>query len=399
VTVAPAQVALLQGPVRVERNRVAGMRYSLADELAPTGGCPPDDLPAAVIAHQLRGCGGGNLPVAVKWRSYLNAGGHGVLVANGAESEPPSAKDIALMMLRPHLVLDGIACVARVLAADPVLWLHSGAARRSIDAALRERRDAGLADPPLHIVSGPDRYLGGESSAIVSALSGRPALPAFHIVPAAHTGVHGRPTVVHNVETLARIALLARGAQGHGRLLTVAAGRVRTVVSAAGTLAEILANTGFARVPRAVLLGGYAGTWLPWDRAAGLDVLAPDVPLGAGVVLPLPPDACGLDVTARLAAYLAAGSARQCGPCLFGLRDVSAAIDAIARRRARPRQLNTLRRHLDEIVGRGACGHPEGAVQLVRSALDVFADELVQHVYHRRCTSPGTSNFYLDAVA
>ncbi len=45
---------------------------------------------------------------------------------------------------------------------------------------------------------------------MVNALDGGPAIPVFRRRPAAMAGVGGRPTVVQNVETLARVALLAR---------------------------------------------------------------------------------------------------------------------------------------------------------------------------------------------
>ena len=65
----------------------------------------------------LTGNGGGHFPVARKWRTVLRHGGGGIVVANGAESEPASAKDRALLTTVPHLVLDGLACAAEVLGA------------------------------------------------------------------------------------------------------------------------------------------------------------------------------------------------------------------------------------------------------------------------------------------
>jgi len=44
-----------------------------------------------------------------------------------------------------------------------------------------------------------------------------------------------------------------------------------------------------------------------------------DAGTGAGLIAALPADACGIAETARLVRYLAAESAGQCGPCLFGL--------------------------------------------------------------------------------
>ena len=98
---------------------------------------------------------------------------------------------------------------------------------------------------------------------------------------------------------------------------------------------------------------------------------------GAGLIAALPADACGLRETARVVRYLATESAGQCGPCLFGLDAIAGELERLAG--GRSADLGMLRRWLGQVDGRGACAHPSGAVRLVRSALQVFGDELEQH--------------------
>ena len=81
--------------------------------------------------------------------------------------------------------------------------------------------------------------------------------------------------------------------------------------------------------------------------------------------------------TARVVRYLAAESAGQCGPCLFGLAAIAAELDRIAE--GRTTDLGLLRRWLGQVDGRGGCAHPDGAVCLVRSALRVFGAELSEY--------------------
>ena len=387
---------------------------------------------------QLSGRGGAHFPAAVKWRAARAAGGGGTVVANGAEGEPASAKDVALLQHRPHLVLDGLACAAEATGAlRSVVWLHAGATgtHRALTRALAERRGAGLREPHVELVAGPDAYLSGESSAIVRALSGGPALPAFRRAPAATSGIGGRPTLVHNVETLARVALASRSALDGYRdttLITVVSGGRRTVleVDPATTVARALALAGGAPgggvvvgttpdggphrlgsgrlhavhdegfgvvplgpVPQAVLLGGYGGGWLRWSDAADLPLehralRAAGSGLGAGIVAPLPEDVCGLRQTALVVDYLARSGARQCGPCVFGLRDVADLMLELAGGRAGRGDLSRLHRFTGEIDGRGGCHHPDGVVRLVRTALAAFADDVEQHVRRGRCLHP-----------
>ncbi len=424
-----------------------------------TAGHAGDALLASLEAIGLSGRGGGHFPAVRKWRAVLGAGGGGTVVANGAEGEPASAKDAALLQHRPHLVLDGLACAAEAVGAErAVLWLHEGAVSsyRAIALALAERRAAGVSDPPVQLVTGPDGYLTGESSAIIRTLSGGPTLPAFRRVPAAVAGVGGRPTLVHNVETLARVAVAARsGAPAYrdSTLVTVLGDGRRTVleVQPTTTVAEAVAaahgraddagngalpsgiRAGLppaglsepdlphaerprpqgvqlsaiqpsaiqpsavqpsAVQPQAVLLGGYGGTWLPWEQAAGVPLehralRAAGAGLGAGIVAPLPADRCGLRQTALVVGYLAASGARQCGPCLFGLHDVADLMQALAAGEAGRSSLRRLLRFTGEIEGRGGCHHPDGVVGLVRSALAAFAEDVDRHVRRGRCLHPG----------
>ncbi len=359
-----------------------------------------EPLVESIAAVALSGRGGAHFPVAMKWRAVLAAGGGGTVVANAAEGEPASAKDGVLLRARPHLFLDGLATAAEVLGAtDVVIWLHGGSTdtQRVLSHALSERRAARLPELPMRIVRAPDSYLSGEGNAVVRALSGGPALPGFAVLPAATVGVHGRPTLVQNAETLTRIAVLSRtGAEDYASsaLLTVVGGGRRTVLErpTTSTVAAAVAAAGnlLSSEPQAVLLGGYGGAWLSWAEAADLPVDEPTLraagaSIGAGVVAPLPARACGLVETASVFAFLAASSARQCGPCLFGLRSISTVLTDLALGRARRQDVERIQRHAAEVSGRGACRHPDGAIRLMASALTTFAEDVSAHAAGHPC--------------
>jgi NADH:ubiquinone oxidoreductase subunit F (NADH-binding) len=106
--------------------------------------------------------------------------------------------------------------------------------------------------------------------------------------------------------------------------------------------------------------------------------------LGAGIVLGLPLGAYGLLETARVAAYLAAQSAGQCGPCLNGLPAIASAVRSLALGGTFVEA--DLDRWLGIVPGRGACHHPDGSVRFVLSALSVFALDVAQHRAGRPCT-------------
>jgi NADH:ubiquinone oxidoreductase subunit F (NADH-binding) len=94
-----------------------------------------------------------------------------------------------------------------------------------------------------------------------------------------------------------------------------------------------------------------------------------------------------LQRAADIAAYLAASSARQCGPCLFGLPAVAEVMATVAGGAAGRRDVARLDRYLAEISGRGACHHPDGAVAMVASALRAFSADVRSHLKRGECAA------------
>ena len=349
----------------------------------------------------LTGHGGGHFPVSRKWRTVLRNGGAGIVVANGAESEPASAKDRALLATVPHLVLDGLALATEVLGAeDAVIWMHqdSSEAARAVSSALSERRAHGFAEIVARKVLTPASYLSGESSAILQGLTGGPVLPTFAREPAAVSGYRGRPALVQNVETLARIGILARlaaRAYDPTALVTVTSRDSRTVLELDqdATIGDAVRLARWRGAPpQAVLVGGYGGSWLPWTVAADIplrgDALrSAGASLGAGVLIPLAQSECGINETARIAAFLADSGARQCGPCRFGLPALAEGLAALAASRGSRRGVKRLEEMTKLVDGRGGCHHPDGAARLISSALRTFADDAAGHARGQRCAA------------
>jgi NADH:ubiquinone oxidoreductase subunit F (NADH-binding) len=374
---------------------------SLAEHFGRLGPRPVGDLHLLTVLDDagLTGHGGGHVPVAAKWRRTLAGRGPLTVVANGAESEPWSAKDASLLRQRPHLVLDGLLLAAEALGARrAVMWLHGAdgadhnATLRAVADAVRERAvGAGLA---IELLVGPAHYLTGESSAVAQAVAGGPALPTAR----RPRGVLEPRTLVHNVETLARISLAARRFPATATvLLTVvgAAGRLVTEVARGSALLDAVRaagwTTGSGR-PQGALLGGYGGTWVSWEDLVRARVDQADPVgrlLGAGIVAPLPHGTCPVEATAEFAEYLAGMSAGQCGPCVFGLPAVAASVRRLADGRPGRAEIPRLAADLDAVAGRGACHHPDGVVGLVRSLRATFPDHVAAHERGQTCDAGG----------
>jgi NADH:ubiquinone oxidoreductase subunit F (NADH-binding) len=98
----------------------------------------------------------------------------------------------------------------------------------------------------------------------------------------------------------------------------------------------------------------------------------------------LPDTSCGLAETARVVRYLAGETAGQCGPCVFGLPTLGDAVADLAYQ-GEQRAARQIDRLIGLVAGRGACKHPDGATQLVLSAMTAFAADAAWHQQRGPC--------------
>jgi NADH:ubiquinone oxidoreductase subunit F (NADH-binding) len=361
-------------------------------------------------AAGLTGRGGAAFPVHRKLAAVARAGTKPIVIGNGAEGEPASDKDKSLLWISPHLVLDGLQLAAEAVGSTEVgLYVHRNPRlQERLRSAMAERAAAGADFAAVEIFDAPPRFLAGEESALASRVSGGPAMPRFKPPMVFERGVVGRPTLVHNVETLAHLALIARfgphwfrmagTADEPGSMLCTlhqADGRRDVVETELGTpLRSLLGLDGHVQ---AVLSGGYHGAWLPAADAARMTLSNAHLEpagafVGAGVLVGFPADRCGIAEAARVARYLALESAGQCGPCFNGLPRIAAAMYEIASPRPDPRAVTDMIRWAGLVQGRGACHHPDGSVRFIRSALHIFRDEITMHT-QGRCVDPDRRPF------
>ena len=359
----------------------------------------------------LLGRGGASFPTATKMRAVAGARGRAIVIANGAEGEPASLKDRTLLETLPHLVLDGGIVAAEAVGADELIVCaceSAGASVESMERAIAERGRSSAGSehtPNVHLRTVPSHYVAGQESALVNYLGGGPAKPTFTPPMPFEQGLRRRPTLINNVETLAHVALIARHGASWFRQLGTATQPGSTLVTLSGPVAHpgvyeiehgaslsslIEASGGTTAQVRGVLLGGYAGAWVGGERLHGVALskehLAPHgATLGAGVVLLLSEQACPVAETARVARWMAGQSARQCGPCIHGLDSLADTIEEIAAGTAQPKAVQRVERLASLTARRGACAHPDGAVNLILSALEAFEGEFADHARHGPC--------------
>ena len=368
-------------------------------------------------ASGLTGRGGAAFPTFRKAKLIREQRGHHkFMVVNAMEGEPASHKDQTLLNTNPHLVLDGAEFLASIVGAKDIAVCVSREASTSVNnlkRAIHERERRSSRGAKLELHTPPHRYVAGEESALVHWLDDNQSLPQYRPGRPHILRIGRGPVLLDNAETCAHVGLIGRygadwfrsvgSAQHPGTTLVSVSGAVPNPVVvevALGTpLRQILESANADARPQAVLLGGYGGSWIDpalLDTPYGNDTFgAHGVSVGAGVVLVLPREGCGLVETQRIVKWMANESARQCGPCAFGL---PALADDLSHLTQSTRDVQFAYQRLVErcgiIEGRGACRHPDGVIHLIRSALAVFAADIEAHLRGNPCAGSRSPRHY-----
>ncbi|WP_018774508.1 NAD(P)H-dependent oxidoreductase subunit E [Arthrobacter sp. 131MFCol6.1] len=312
----------------------------------------PDDVLSQVESARLKGRGGAGFRVAAKWRAALDHPAPRVVVANGDEGDPGSFADRLLMEQDPHRVLEGLALACFAVRAETgVVFVRSEypQAVARLQEALLEARAAGHLGPAaggsgfsleIHVAVGAGSYVSGEETALLNGLEGlrgvvrpRPPFPTAR-------GLHGRPTVVNNVETLSAVPWIVQ----HGGAAYAAMGTADEAGTVIACLSERFLRPGAYEVEigtpvrrivedlggglrdgaalRALQIGGPLGGFL---GPADLDVPLSDAALtsrgaalGHAGIVAFDDRLSGEQVLRNLWDFAAAESCGQCSPCRVG---------------------------------------------------------------------------------
>ena len=203
-------------------DRYATLRALLAGEL------DPDGVIATLKDSELRGMGGAGFPTGQKWELVraTQPGSRKYAVCNADESEPGTFKDRQILATQPHLVLEGLLIGMAVVGAEEG-WVYIRHEYGPEEHVLREEiaalRDAGIVGPDacgsgrrldVDVFVSPGGYILGEETALLECMEGHRGEPRNKPPFPGTYGLHGRPTLMNSVETLADVPVIVqRGAQ------------------------------------------------------------------------------------------------------------------------------------------------------------------------------------------
>jgi NADH-quinone oxidoreductase subunit F len=395
----------------------------------------PAETVERVAASGLRGRGGGGFPTGRKWAGIAGQdAGRRYLVCNGAEGEPGTFKDRALLRANPYQFVEGLIIAAFAIGASDVyvcLKARFERERAAVTRAIQEFQSAGICtDCTVNIVAGPDEYLFGEEKAMLEVIEGKPPLPR-RFAPYEHglfatgsqqgwesdtppVGGGANPTLVNNVETLSNVAhILARGSdwfrsmgtpESPGTTVTTVVGDV-----VAPDVGEVELGTPLGAVIDAVGSGVAAGRTVKavFPGVANAVVTAEhlDVPLsyegfasigsgmGSAGFIVCDDTACMVDAAYRCSRFLAIESCGQCPPCKIGSGEITGALERIETGAGTDGDLAAIHGWLERVTDGNRCYLAVEEQQLVASVLRAFPDEFADHIERGRCPLPGRRPF------
>ncbi|HSD26623.1 MAG TPA: NADH-ubiquinone oxidoreductase-F iron-sulfur binding region domain-containing protein [Vicinamibacteria bacterium] len=360
----------------------------------------PDALLERLESSGLRGRGGGWFAASRKWHAVRAEGGDPFVVANGAEGEPGSFKDRYVMRRRPADVVAGLALAARAVGAREAVVFLKGSfdePAAALSGAIAAASPAGLS---VDVRRGDDGYITGEETALLEALEGRKPWPRPKPPLPAAVGYRGRPTLVQNVETLARVPAAIADPEAYRAAETTLVtiwGDVRRPgvyeVPLGRSLRRAIEDNAEPLEEIGLVFPG--GPSAPPLAAPDIDVpLDPDAlrargtALGTAAVLVVGASACPMAVAASAAGFFERENCGQCPPCTVGTASLARILRSMEAGGSRPRDLRDLEEVSAFMSGHGYCAHCRGAAAAATSMARGFAEAVDAHVSGNSCPWP-----------
>jgi NADH-quinone oxidoreductase subunit F len=368
----------------------------------------------------LRGGGGAGFPTGTKWRFCQDAhGSEKYLICNAAEGDPAVYKDRLLLESDPHSVLEGMLIGAYAIGATRGYIYISAEYTLAIDrlnTALKQMKDKGLLSDnilgsnfsfDIEIKEGAGAFVCGEETALISTLEGKRAMPYPRPPFPTTSGLRGKPTVINNVETWAKVsAILEKGAewyagysteQSKGTKILALTGKVKRPglieVPMGITLRQIVYGIG-GGIPdgkdfKTVLIGGPTGGCLP-ESALDIPVDYEHLTehgaiMGSGSMTVADSDTCIVDLAKCCLSVTQAESCGRCVLCREGTVQMLEFLTDITEGRGKPKDIDLLLELSNGIKLGSLCALGGTAPNPVQTTIRYFREEYEEHIKKRQC--------------
>jgi len=421
-------------PTKIEEYLAAGGYAALAKALTSM---QPEEVLEEVGRSGLRGRGGGGFPTGRKWRSARNAPGQPrYVIANGDEGDPGAFMDRSLMEGAPHAVIEGMILGGYAIGSSQgYIYVRNEypLAVQHLTLAIGQARELGLLgenilgsgfDFDIRLNRGGGAFVCGESTALMASLEGRVGEPRAKYIHTVESGLHGKPSLLNNVETWANVPqIILKGADWFASF-----GTERSKGTKVFSLVGKVKNTGLVEVPmgmtlrqiiydigggirdgkafKAVQTGGPSGGCIPaesldepvdFDRLTELGSM-----MGSGGMIVMDEDTCMVKTAKYFLQFLKDESCGKCTPCREGISQMLHILERIAKGEGQEGDLEMLEDLGKLLEDTALCALGKTAAYPVLSTLGRFREEYEIHIREKRCPAkecPGLFRYEIDPEA
>ena len=353
-----------------------------------------DDL----IKSDLRGLGGAGFRTAKKWQLVSNEQGPRYLAVNGDEGEPGTFKDRHYLETEPHMFLEGMLIASLAVSAEKCfIYIRDEypAILKILKEEIRKLEDNNIISKYyIDVRRGAGAYICGEESAMIESIEGKRGLPRHRPPFVGQVGIFGRPTLVHNVETLYWVSKIMRDGPNVfnntikndrvGLRSYSVSGRVKKpglyLLPSGSTILDIIDSAGGmseGHTFKAYQPGGASSGLLP----ASLNNVPLDFDtlnehntfIGSAAVVILSNQDKIRQVALNMIEFFKAESCGQCTPCRVGCEK------AVTIMNEQEWDIELLEDLCEVMESSSICGLGQAATNPIRSSIKYFPDEIKNH--------------------
>jgi len=380
----------------------------------------PEQVIEIVTASGLRGRGGAGFPAGRKWAFMpKDPQIEKYVCVNTDEGEPGTFKDRELVEKDPHQIIEGVIIASYAVGAHRAFVYIRGEFFLGVKRWIKAIDDAyakGFLGKnilgsgfslDLSVHRGAGAYICGEETALIESLEGKRGQPRKKPPYPASVGLWGKPTLVHNVETLANVPhIINRGVEWYtsigtpkstGPKIFCVSGHVKNRgifelplgVPLREIIYEYAGGMAFDKKLKAVIPGGASTPMLTPDQLdipmAFETLEAAGTMLGTGAIIVINEDTCMVDVARRLMRFFAHESCGHCTPCRIGTQRMLTLLEKLERGKGKAEDIASLEQIASRMRGLTFCPMGDAAANPILSSLKLFRDEYEYHVKYKRC--------------
>jgi NADH:ubiquinone oxidoreductase subunit F (NADH-binding)/NAD-dependent dihydropyrimidine dehydrogenase PreA subunit/(2Fe-2S) ferredoxin len=379
----------------------------------------------------IRGRGGAGFPTWRKWETCRNTeSDQHYLICNADEGDPGAFMNRSLIEGDPHSVLEGMLIAAYTIGASQgyvYIRAEYPLAIKRLKTAIGQMRELGLLGPSIlgsdfsfdiQIKEGAGAFVCGEETALIASIEGKRGMARTRPPFPAVAGLHGKPTIINNVETLGTLAnILRNGAEWYAGFGTETSKGTKTF-----SLVGKVRRTGLIEVPlgiklREVIFDIGGGTQKPFKAVQSggpsggcLSEEFLDLPIdyehlaeagaimGSGGLIVVDSDTCIVDLAKYFMSFTQKESCGKCVPCRVGTRHMVEILEKICDGKAELSDLDKLEKLAYTVKNGSLCGLGSTAPNPALSTLKYFRPEFISHVKDKRCPAVTCKNLVIYRV-